>query len=258
MHPDPDLSSLRLNATTQSVLGQLLRHGEMSVGALASVAEVAPSQASRALRALEERGLVTLREGRSAPAALAPRAVVVLRAEAARLRESAGRRAAEIERLAEAFEQVAPDRVDPLVPYWVVPLSADGPDLETTVRRVSRRVDACVPRGGRPRSVPVRADPAAEVTWRLLVAEPEQAPGWVPPRTRLEVRRTEVDLPFLEVLDCETCCADVIVAGRPRRVWCRQPSQVALVAAGFEHWWGQSSTSAAQPLERATAARQRR
>lgn len=66
-----DLSALRLNATTQSVLGHLIAHREMSADALASVAEIAPSLVSRALRTLQQHGLVELRHGRSAPAAVA-------------------------------------------------------------------------------------------------------------------------------------------------------------------------------------------
>lgn len=263
---DTDLSSLRLNGATQSVLDHLLRHREMSVSALGSVAGMAPSVVSRALRTLRERGLVEVREGRSAPASLAPGAGASLRAEAAQLRGSAVRRAAEIDRVAELLERVAPDAVDHLSRYWLVPLSADGPDLESGVRRVASRFDACVSRGGRARGVPARAHPSVEVTWRLLVTAAEQVPAWTPPRTRLEARRIDVDPPFLELLDGTACCLDVLVAGRLRRVWCREASQVALAAAGFEQWWAQAepvagpgqSTRAAQPLDRATAARQRR
>lgn len=236
-----DLSSLRLNGTTQNVLGHLLAHGEMSVGALASATEMAPRLVSRALRALEHRGLVRHGSGRSARAGIAPRAGTVLRLEAAQLRATSARRAGELDQLAQVVDRAAGGDVDLRAPYWLVPLSLDGPGLEDEVRRASLRYDVCVPRGQRPRGAPATRRPGARLSWRLLVTSADQVPSWVPPRVRLEARVGGVDMPFLEVLDGSTCCVDVVVAGRRRRAWCRHASQVALAAAGFERWWEMST-----------------
>lgn len=232
-----DLSALMLNATTQTVLSHLLRSGETSISGLASATSLAPSLVSRSVRLLEERGVVLRPMGRSTPVCLAPQVGRVLRAEAEVLRQESGRRAAAIEDLAAALESAAPPEVHETAAYWLVPLSADGPDREQQVRRVRRRFDACVPRGGRARGVPWRAVAGGRLAWRLLVSDVAQVPDFVPRTVDLEVRITSVDLPWLEVLDGVLCAFNATVDGRPRRVWCRVPQQSALAAAGFEWWW---------------------
>jgi DNA-binding MarR family transcriptional regulator len=78
---DIDLTPLGLSPTATTLLGHVLRHGGRSVSRLALETGIADSMVSRAVRLLEERGLVTRRWGRSAPVTVAAGADGVLRAE---------------------------------------------------------------------------------------------------------------------------------------------------------------------------------
>lgn len=90
---------------------------------------------------------------------------------------------------------------------------------------------------------------------------------WVAPTVDLEVRRHPGPLPWLELLDRGLLATEVVVGGCRRVAWCADPGQVALAVIGFERFWDDAepvlqstlqSTRVAQPLERATATRQRR
>lgn len=242
---DVDLTPLGLSPTATAVLSHVLGHGARSVSRLALETGIADSVVSRAVRLLEERGLVTRRWGRSAPVTIAAGVDGVLRAEAETLRETAERRADAIEGVAARLAAVAPSRDAEGRSYWLVPLSADGPAQEAEVRTVFERLDACVPRGSRPRGLQWRGRPGAVVTWRVLVEDAGQAPRHEPPRSRLEVRRAPHSLPWLEVVDGNRCAVRPEIDGGARTAWCGWGPLVALAQSGFDAWWEQ-----AEPVRR--------
>lgn len=260
-----DLSCLGLSGSSQQVLGHLLRSGERSIAQLAVETGIADSVVSRAVRDLARRELIQYRGGRPACVALAPDVAAAVRAMADQARESGERRAAALEALGDELRPLGPraDVADPR--YWLVPLRADAVQLEMEARRVWREYASCVPDGRRPRGFGRKVVAHERVRWRVLVAREWPANAAVPRRAELEVRRRTGPMPWLEVADDRAAGLEVVVQGCLRTAWCTDPGQVALARAAFERWWDGAepvalpqSTRAAQPLDRATAARQRR
>lgn len=260
---DLDLTCLQLSGSAATVLAHLVRVGERSVAQLAAETGVPASLVSRAVRDLVSRRLVEQGEGRPRTVGLSPGVAEAVVALAAEVRESAELRAAALEALGSRLAAVAP-QYDPTEPrFWLVPLRADADRVEAEVRAVLSEMVACVPGGRRPRGVPRRRRPGSRVSWRVLVQDDWPQDMWVPPLVTLEVRHHCGWMPWMELLDRQYVATEVMAGGCRRIAWSSQPGQVAIALAGFERWWEAAepvvqSTSAAQPLERATAARQRR
>ncbi len=234
----PDLSPLGLQGVPLKVLTAVLSVPGRSTTAIAASLGIDPSVVSRAVKRLEERGVLQRSDGRSAPVTLSPHVGSALRAEAAQLTAAAGARATQTEELAERLQARAPEPSTDLPPYWLVPLSAQALEVENEVRRVGQRFDAVVPTGSRPRGVPCRTTPHVTVKWRLLVERPPSRPPWVARgRTDLEIRVSGSPLLWLEVLDGSRCALRLEIDGRPRTVWCLDPKHAAAAAAAFEWWW---------------------
>jgi DNA-binding MarR family transcriptional regulator len=234
----PDLAPLGLQGVPLKVLTAVLSLPGQSTTAIAASLDLDPSVVSRAVKRLEERGVLQRADGRSAPVTLSPHVASTLRAEATQLAAAAAARASRIEDLAERLQACAPPSTAELPPYWLVPLSANALDLENEVRRVGCRFDAAVPAGARPRGVPHRTAPHVTVKWRLLLERPPSKPPWTAPgRTDIEIRVSGSPLVWLEVLDGSRCAVRLEVDGRPRTVWCLEPRHAAAAAAAFEWWW---------------------
>lgn len=261
---DVDLSPLGLSGSAATVLAHLGRAGERSVAQLAVETGIAGSVVSRAVRDLVGRGLAVASVSRPVRVGLAPGLGDAVREMAADVRDAATVRGSALEVLAAQLDTLAPRHDPSALRYWLVPLRADADRVEAAeVRAVREEFAACVPAGRRPRGVPRRLQPGRRVTWRAIVTQEWPAGMWVAPTVDLEVRRHPGPLPWLEVLDRGLVATQVVVGGCRRVAWCAEPGQVALAVAGFERFWEEAepvaqSTRAAQPLERATATRQRR
>jgi DNA-binding MarR family transcriptional regulator len=224
------------------VLTAVLALPGQSTTAIAASLDLDPSVASRAVKRLEERGVLQRADGRSAPVTLSPHVGSALRAEATQLAAAAAARAGQIEDLAERLQSCAPPSNGELPPYWLVPLSANSLELENEVRRVRRRFDAAVPVGARPRGVPHRSAPHVTVKWRLLLERPPSKPPWTAHgRTDIEIRVSGSPLVWLEVLDGSRCALRLEIDGLHRTVWCLESGHAAAAAAAFEWWWQNAS-----------------
>jgi hypothetical protein len=271
----PDLSSLGLSATAGRVLHHLIATGQRSISQLAVETGIAGSVVSRAVRDLTLMELVQHNGGRPATVALAPGVGDAVRAMAGQRRQTATQRADALDGLAELLDRVAPEPWQDGRVHWLVPLRADAHQQEDAqVRMAVQSFAACVPRGHRPRGAPRRVPPYLALPWRVLIEDDWPQNAVVPGRTRLEVRRTQQRLPWLEIIDDRAAAIALGAQGCGRIAWSRDLHQVALALAGFESWWADAdpvltieaggraraaqSTSPAQPLDRATAARQRR
>jgi DNA-binding MarR family transcriptional regulator len=262
-----DVSALALSGSASKVLQQLIEVGGRSVSQLAVEIGVSESMVSRAVRDLMRCELLEHNGGRPATVSLAPGVGDAVRAMARQLRESARERADALEELGALLDKVAPEPWQDGRVHWLVPLRADAHQQEDVkFRTAAQSFAACVPRGQRPRGAPRRAAPYGVLQWRVLMED-----DWP---------RTERRLPWLEIVDDGAAAIQLGAHGCGRIAWSRDRHQVALALAGFESWWSDAepvltleagsraraaqststdqSTSAAQPLARATAERQRR
>ncbi|CAN5903418.1 hypothetical protein BH20ACT6_BH20ACT6_18680 [soil metagenome] len=236
---DVNLASLGVGVAAERVLRWLLQAQCGSRAAMARQLRLHPTQVSRAVDELEERGLVWTVPDRGAAVHLAA-AGPAMRSYAQSLRADADARVLAVERLAEALD--GRGERPQLGTHWVEP-------EERTDEQSRQRHHTHWPR------CDFRAIVPPTVWWigPLLMLRPP--PDGPPLRVLLshggrheicrlpahtQVRRHQDALPAVLIVDGERAAVQVVHRGAHAYGWTTDPAQVGLLGAAFETYWSQA------------------
>lgn len=233
---DIDLSPLLLPKDAERVLRALLDGRSRSSASLSRELALSATAVSRAVRLLDERGLVHVPPTRPAPVTLA-RVGDAVQAMAGQVQREASDRQDQLLELAEKLAGRGEDHA--VAGHEFQELNLRGCDAEFRRERGCRHVDVIVPAGAWSSFAscpPWRRTTGAR--YRLLLAQ--KAEG-VPVPIDGEVRQHPDALPAMAVVDGQRARVDVVIAGIARHGWTFDPRQVRALARLFDLLWAEAA-----------------